>query len=67
MFPDPRTSCGPYEPDILSNNLWKMNAESLTFSSKNHDTIGIIAIDSSGNVAAATSSNGASHKIPGYL
>lgn len=68
VFPDPRTSCGPYEPEILSNNLWRMNTKSLTpFSSKNHDTIGIIAIDNSGNVAAATSSNGASHKIPGYV
>lgn len=31
----------------------------------NHDTIGMIAIDAEGNVAAGTSTNGASHKIPG--
>jgi len=33
--------------------------------SKNHDTIGIIAIDHEGNIAAGTSTNGAKFKIPG--
>jgi len=33
--------------------------------SKNHDTIGIIAIDHAGNIAAGTSTNGAKFKIPG--
>ena len=31
----------------------------------NHDTIGMVAIDGNGKVAAGTSTNGASHKIPG--
>jgi len=31
----------------------------------NHDTIGIIAIDHKGNIAAGTSTNGAKFKIPG--
>ena len=31
----------------------------------NHDTIGMVAIDENGKVAAGTSTNGASHKIPG--
>jgi len=32
---------------------------------KNHDTIGIVAIDHNGNIAAGTSTNGAKFKIPG--
>lgn len=31
----------------------------------NHDTIGMVAVDQNGDVAAGTSSNGAKHKIPG--
>ena len=31
----------------------------------NHDTIGMIAIDQSGNVSAGTSTNGLTFKIPG--
>jgi len=34
---------------------------------KNHDTIGIVAIDNSGNIAAGTSTNGAKFKIPGQV
>ena len=33
----------------------------------NHDTIGMIVIDSRGNVAGGTSTNGATHKIPGSV
>ena len=32
---------------------------------KNHDTIGMLAIDKDGNIAAGTSTNGAKFKIPG--
>lgn len=31
----------------------------------NHDTIGMVAIDSYGDMAAGTSTNGAKFKIPG--
>ena len=31
----------------------------------NHDTIGMIAMDSVGNIAAGTTTNGANHKVPG--
>jgi N4-(beta-N-acetylglucosaminyl)-L-asparaginase len=34
---------------------------------KGHDTIGVIAMDSDGNTAAAVSSNGARFKIPGRV
>lgn len=33
----------------------------------NHDTIGMVAIDSKGDVAAGTSTNGAKFKIPGFV
>jgi len=33
----------------------------------NHDTVGMVAIDKSGNVAAGTSTNGAGFKIPGLV
>lgn len=32
---------------------------------RSHDTIAMVAIDQYGNVAAATSTNGATNKIPG--
>ena len=34
--------------------------------SGNHDTIGMVALDKNGKIAAGTSTNGASFKIPGY-
>lgn len=34
---------------------------------ENHDTIGVIAIDSNGHIAAGTSTNGARNKIPGRI
>ncbi|KAK9838736.1 hypothetical protein WJX74_002277 [Apatococcus lobatus] len=32
-----------------------------------HDTISMVALDAQGNVAAASSSNGATHKVPGRV
>ncbi|XP_044255680.1 putative N(4)-(beta-N-acetylglucosaminyl)-L-asparaginase GM21137 isoform X2 [Tribolium madens] len=62
--PDPTKTCGPYEAsdsnEVLKDS-WKI------FNSDNHDTIGMIAIDERGNVAAGTSTNGANHKIPGRV
>ena len=31
----------------------------------NHDTIGMIVIDKSGDIAGGTTTNGANHKVPG--
>lgn len=39
----------------------------ITGSEENHDTIGMLAIDSRGRIAAGTSTNGANHKIPGRI
>ena len=34
---------------------------------ENHDTIGMVVIDGEGRIAAGTSTNGASHKVPGRV
>lgn len=68
VTPDPRTSCGPYTGLSL-------NSSSPTYrrsinpdpASASHDTISMIAIDSSGVMAAGTSTNGASYKVPGRV
>ncbi|PBC30116.1 N(4)-(Beta-N-acetylglucosaminyl)-L-asparaginase-like [Apis cerana] len=63
--PDPTKSCGPYRSkDFMDNNL----EEHLSYvTEENHDTIGVIAIDSNGHIAAGTSTNGARNKIPGRI
>ena len=62
VSPDSTQSCGPYKPAETFSIKKRFNKN---VSSKSHDTIGMIAIDSKGNLAAGTSTNGASHKIPG--
>ena len=63
VSPDPTTSCGPYSPLMSrdSRSTGRKEEESI-----DHDTIGMIAIDLHGNMAAGTSTNGLSYKIPGY-
>ncbi|GMT27175.1 hypothetical protein PFISCL1PPCAC_18472 [Pristionchus fissidentatus] len=65
VFPDASTSCGPYTP----NDKVKEDDDSWTnrIDRFNHDTIGMVIIDSKGEVAAGTSTNGATHKIPGRM
>ena len=59
MSPDPTQSCGPYSP-------LGVRAKKPHFGeSGNHDTIGMIALDATGQMVAGTSTNGAAHKIPG--
>ncbi|KAL3103282.1 hypothetical protein niasHS_002468 [Heterodera schachtii] len=77
--PDPHSQCGPYKPnwreadgaDFLSPTKQLDNSigfeEEAFGGSKNHDTIGIVLVDSEGNVAAGTSSNGAKNKIVGRV
>lgn len=65
MAPNPRTSCGPYKPinpSIVSNRQFNQNRDT-----KDHDTIGMVAIDKQGRIAAGTSTNGLIHKIPGRV
>lgn len=66
VSPNPSMSCGPYEPvtDAQSKSINDINS---FFTSNNHDTIGMIVIDKQGNIASGTSTNGATHKIPGRV
>ncbi|PSN45005.1 N(4)-(Beta-N-acetylglucosaminyl)-L-asparaginase [Blattella germanica] len=67
--PDPTRNCGPYKPVSGAIKLKKINdvVKNNMFSDKNHDTIGMVAIDSVGRIAAGTSTNGAKYKIPGFF
>uniref|UniRef100_A0AC35U006 N(4)-(Beta-N-acetylglucosaminyl)-L-asparaginase n=1 Tax=Rhabditophanes sp. KR3021 TaxID=114890 RepID=A0AC35U006_9BILA len=60
--PNPKEVCGPYKPTTL-----KEYKSSAAFDSNNHDTIGMIVIDSDQNIAAGTSTNGARNKIAGRV
>lgn len=66
VSPSPTSSCGPYRANrkISSYDLTQSSNE---VSSKNHDTIGMVAIDTRGIIAAGTSTNGARHKIAGRV
>lgn len=71
-MPDPTTTCGPYSPRLTQqtdlNNVQDSDDNYvLNGSEENHDTIGILAIDSQGRTAAGTSTNGAKYKIPGRI
>jgi isoaspartyl peptidase/L-asparaginase-like protein (Ntn-hydrolase superfamily) len=65
--PDPTKFCGPYKPDTTITRRQDGYNQKLrsVFNDKNHDTIGMVAIDTAGRVAAGTSTNGAKFKIPG--
>ncbi|XP_060842033.1 N(4)-(Beta-N-acetylglucosaminyl)-L-asparaginase-like [Rhopalosiphum padi] len=63
VSPDPKKYCGPYKSNLNTQS----KPESNHMDTKNHDTIGIIAIDQEGNIAAGTSTNGAKFKIPGRV
>lgn len=67
VIPNPSMSCGPYEPIFDQFSKKSPNDIESFFSSNNHDTIGMVVIDKNGNIAAGTSTNGASHKIPGRV
>ncbi|XP_054648557.1 N(4)-(beta-N-acetylglucosaminyl)-L-asparaginase isoform X3 [Dunckerocampus dactyliophorus] len=63
VFPDPSKSCRPYKPAVtlgLNKKRWHADIRS-------HDTIGMIAFDQYGHLAAGTSTNGLTHKVPGYV
>lgn len=68
VTPDPGSSCGPYTPKLLNSsapgyasNLVPQDAP------EGHDTISMIALHSSGTMAAGTSTNGAGRKVPGRV
>ncbi|XP_021204678.1 aspartylglucosaminidase isoform X1 [Bombyx mori] len=65
VSPDPTRNCGPYQKHEYSHHLLKKSH--LNVDRFNHDTIGMVAIDQHGDIAAGTSTNGAKYKIPGFL
>jgi N4-(beta-N-acetylglucosaminyl)-L-asparaginase len=72
VTPYPKNKCGPYQSQsILTENHQKeliTRREAYSgYYVDNHDTIGMIAIDQSGNVSTGTSTNGLTHKVPGYV
>ena len=65
VSPDPKKTCGPYRSiNEFGNSIEEHESY---VSEENHDTIGVIAIDSNGHIAAGTSTNGARNKIPGRI
>ncbi|KAJ4258757.1 hypothetical protein NW762_007844 [Fusarium torreyae] len=60
VSPNPASFCGPYQP------LSKIKKDPKT-NQASHDTLSLIAIASDGSMAAGTTTNGASHKIPGRV
>lgn len=70
VWPSPSKNCGPYKPldkKRLSEQEQVVQRNNPHVSAKSHDTIGMLVLDSNGNIAGGTSTNGASHKLPGYL
>ncbi|XP_037941395.1 putative N(4)-(beta-N-acetylglucosaminyl)-L-asparaginase GD10667 [Teleopsis dalmanni] len=66
--PNPSKQCGPYKPlPLILGNLHDSQRYDLEFGPWNHDTIGMIAINTEGSIYAGTSTNGARHKIPGRV
>uniref|UniRef100_F6SSI8 N(4)-(Beta-N-acetylglucosaminyl)-L-asparaginase n=1 Tax=Ciona intestinalis TaxID=7719 RepID=F6SSI8_CIOIN len=67
VTPDPTTSCGPYKPTNQLNTEKTKPRVELGIDQSNHDTIGMLAIDMNGHIAAGTSTNGMTHKVPGRV
>ncbi|KAJ4397476.1 hypothetical protein N0V93_001705 [Gnomoniopsis smithogilvyi] len=75
LVPNSQQQCGPYVPvdaehpaSILAETELKDRSESYaTSAGKSHDTISMIAIHANGTMAAGTSTNGATHKVPGRV
>lgn len=65
VVPDPTTSCGPYRP--LPKRASPTSSQAPLADASNHDTIGMVVIDSEGRLSAGTSTNGMNHKIPGRV
>jgi len=51
----------------INLSLFWENIKTINNNKINHDTIGQVAIDKNNNVACGTSTNGATHKIPGRV
>ncbi|KAH7349265.1 asparaginase [Plectosphaerella cucumerina] len=69
VLPDPKASCGPYTPDptLDSTSPAYQGLIAPGAAQASHDTISLTAISASGLMAAGTSTNGASFKVPGRV
>ncbi|CAJ0609489.1 unnamed protein product [Cylicocyclus nassatus] len=69
VLPDPSQSCGPYRPSPNRYHGGRQynRRRGRDIDRFNHDTLGMVVLDSAGNVAAGTSTNGAKFKIPGRV
>ncbi|XP_068451718.1 N(4)-(beta-N-acetylglucosaminyl)-L-asparaginase [Clinocottus analis] len=63
VLPDPSLSCGPYKPKATV----RQNKRARRANARSHDTIGMLALDRDGHMAAGTSTNGLTHKVPGRV
>ncbi|CAF4895061.1 unnamed protein product [Pieris macdunnoughi] len=63
VIPDAKQFCGPYQPKERSHQ----KSNTIKGDRFNHDTIGLVAIDKNGDIAAGTTTNGAKYKIPGRI
>ncbi|XP_017003806.2 putative N(4)-(beta-N-acetylglucosaminyl)-L-asparaginase GD10667 [Drosophila takahashii] len=66
VYPDPLTSCGPYQPLTLFDE-GAPRSDQDEIGPDNHDTITMAAIDEEGNIHVGTSTNGIRHTIPGRV
>ncbi|OBR12587.1 Asparaginase [Colletotrichum higginsianum IMI 349063] len=68
VTPDPKSSCGPYTPvELDSGAAGYFDLIAPNSAQASHDTISMMALDASGVMAAGTSTNGASFKVPGRV
>jgi N4-(beta-N-acetylglucosaminyl)-L-asparaginase len=68
VFPDHAKMCGPYHPQRDMNGIQQQVREYIGNSNfDNHDTISMVIVNSEKNVVSGTSTNGATHKIPGRV
>ncbi len=66
VTPDHLKGCGPYSP-MRGEGIEKEEEYMGKSSFGNHDTISMVIVDREGNVVSGTSTNGATHKIPGRV
>lgn len=67
VTPNHTTSCGPYKPlDENIESLRRAHTQAC-LGPDHHDTLPMLAIDSVNNIAAATTTNGLTNKIPGRV
>ncbi|XP_062132810.1 putative N(4)-(beta-N-acetylglucosaminyl)-L-asparaginase GD10667 [Drosophila sulfurigaster albostrigata] len=69
VHPDPKVSCGPYKPQATPITSFKEDQARTEYQMdyKNHDTIGMIAVDVQQQIHVGTSTNGLNFKIPGRV